>query len=94
MQDPWRQFYQPPTNPLVRLGLVLAGIGILALSFVLGLFFLAIAMGLAVVGFIVLTVRRWLGAGKRRQADDGLIDVEYRVVHRERKSTRRPEDRG
>lgn len=88
MQDPWRQFYQPPTNPLVRLGLVLAGIGVLALSFVLGLFFLAIAMGLAVVGFIVLTVRRWLGAGKRQSPDDGLIDVEYRVVHREKKASR------
>ena len=88
MQDPWRQFYQPPTNPLVRLGLVLAGIGILALSFILGLFFLAIAMGLAVVGFIVLAVRRWLGPGKRKQADEGLIDVEYRVVHREKKESR------
>ncbi len=93
MQDPWRQFYQPPTNPLVRLGLVLAGIGILALSFVLGLFFLAIAMGLAVVGFIVLTVRRWLGAGKRPKPDDGLIDVEYRVVHRDRKEPRDRKDR-
>ena len=91
MQDPWRQFYQPPTNPLVRLGLVLAGIGILALSFVLGLFILAIAMGLALVGFIVLTLRRWLGAGtpgKRKKSDDGLIDVEYRVVQREKKKDR------
>ena len=92
MQDPWRQFYQPPTHPLARLGLVLAGIGILALSFILGLFFLAIAMGLAVVGFIVLTVRRWLGTGKSGKRDDGLIDVEYRVVHRERRSSRRPGD--
>lgn len=86
MQDPWQRFYQPPENPLVRLGLVLAGIGILALSFILGLFFLAVAIGLAVIGFIVLTVRRWLGASGRKKPDDGPIDVEYRVVHRERHS--------
>lgn len=84
MHDPWQRFYQPPTSPLARLGLALLGIGILALSFLLGLVFLAVAVGLVVIGFIVLTVRRWLGAGRPHRPDDGTIDVEYRVVHRER----------
>lgn len=84
MQDPWQRFYQPPTSPLARLGLVLLGIGILALSFLLGLVFLAVAVGMAVIGFVVLTVRRWLGRSGSKKRDDGLVDVEYRVVHRER----------
>jgi len=86
MDPRWHQFYQPPRSPLARLGLALAGIGILALSFLLGLFVLAVAMGLAVVGVIALTVRRWLGLGQRRRRDrdGGPIEVEYRVVHRER----------
>lgn len=85
MHDPWQRFYQPPTSPLARLGLVLLGIGVLALSFLLGLVFLAVAVGMAVIGFVILTVRRWLGTGKARKPDDGIIDVEYRVVNRERK---------
>ncbi len=85
MNDPWQRFYQPPTSPLARLGLALLGIGILALSFLLGLFVLAVAVGLAVVGAVVLTVRRWLNIGQRRKAGDGTLDVEYRVVHRERR---------
>lgn len=85
MHNPWQRYYQPPSSPLARLGLVLLGIGILALSFILGLFFLAIAIGMAVIGFIVLTVRRWLGGGGPGKPDDGTIDVEYRVVDRERK---------
>jgi len=86
MQDPWQRFYQPPASPLARLGLVLLGIGVLALSFLLGLVFLAVAVGMAVIGFLVLTVRRWLGPGRgRRKADDGVIDVEYRVVHRDKR---------
>lgn len=85
MQDPWQRFYQPPASPLARLGLVLLGIGILALSFLLGLVFLAVAVGMAVIGFVVLTVRRWLGRPKSGQQDDGLVDVEYRVVHRQRR---------
>lgn len=86
MQDPRQRFYQPPTSPLARLGLVLLGIGILALSFLLGLVFLAVAVGMAVIGFVVLTVRRWLGRSGSGRRDDGLVDVEYRVVNRERKN--------
>lgn len=84
MQDPWQRFYQPPASPLARFGLVLLGIGILALSFLLGLVFLAVAVGMAVIGFVVLTVRRWLGRSGSQKRDDGLIDVEYRVIDRQR----------
>lgn len=89
MNNQWQRFYQPPSSPLARLGLVLLGIGILALSFVLGLFFLAIAVGLAVIGGVVLTVRRWLGLGQPTRPDDGMIDAEYRVVYRDKN---RPKD--
>ncbi|QKK03569.1 MAG: hypothetical protein HND55_13405 [Pseudomonadota bacterium] len=85
MQNPWQPFYQPPTSPLARFGLIVLGIGLLALSFILGLFFLAVAVGLAVIGFVVLTVRRWLGRSDQRRSDDHLVDVEYRVVQRRRR---------
>ncbi|WP_376695027.1 hypothetical protein [Wenzhouxiangella sp. EGI_FJ10305] len=85
MQDPWQRFYQPPASPLARLGLVLLGIGVLALSFFVGVIFLAIAAGAAIIGFVVLTVRRWLGGTTRSRRDDGLVDVEYRVVHRHKR---------
>jgi len=79
-------FYQPPTSPLARLGLALVGIGILALSFMLGLFVLAIAMGLALVGALVLGVRRLLSNNRSEGSKpDGPIEVEYRVVHRQTK---------
>lgn len=87
MNNQWQRFYQPPTHPLARLGLVLAGIGILALSFFLGLFLLIIAIGLAVIGAVYLTVRRWLGLPRTKNTDQSVIDVEYRVINRER-STR------
>ncbi|MEE4330628.1 MAG: hypothetical protein V2J10_07155 [Wenzhouxiangella sp.] len=80
----WRRFYQPPQNPLARFGLVLLGIAILALSFMLGLVFLAVAAGLAIIGGVVLTVRRWLGMSSVRPPEDRTIDVEYRVIRKER----------
>jgi len=88
--DRWYGFYQPPTSPLARLGVVLVGIGTLALSFFLGLFVLAIAMGLALIGAVVLGVRRLFSGGAGPGDEGGPIDVEYRVIHRERR--RPPED--
>jgi hypothetical protein len=84
MNNEWKRFYQPPQNPLARFGLVLLGIAILALSFMLGLVFLAVAAGLAIIGGIVLTVRRWLGLGQSGASQDRTIDVEYRVIRKER----------
>jgi len=84
MNNEWKRFYQPPQNPLARFGLVLLGIAILALSFMLGLVFLAVAAGLAIIGGIVLTVRRWLGLGQSEAPQDRTIDVEYRVIRKER----------
>ncbi|MEN1727421.1 MAG: hypothetical protein AAGJ52_03185 [Pseudomonadota bacterium] len=81
--EPWRRFYQPPQNPLARLGLVLLGVAILALSFMLGIVFLAIAAGLAIIGALALTVRRWFGLDRKSSPDDQTIEVEYRVIRRE-----------
>lgn len=88
--DRWYQVYQPPTSPLARLGFVLVGIGTLALSFFLGLVVLAIAMGLAVIGALVLAVRRLLSGRSGRAEGSGPIEVEYRVIHKERRGP--PED--
>lgn len=85
MNERWRGFYQPPTSPLVRLGMVLAGIGILALSFMLGLFVLAIALGLALIGAVVLGVRRLFSARQAQPPSAGPIEVEYRVIRREQR---------
>lgn len=85
MNERWRTVYQPPASPLARLGMVLVGMGVLALSFMLGLFVLAIAMGLALIGGIALAIRRLL-AGRASPVDEsGPIEVEYRVIHRERR---------
>ncbi|AKS40759.1 hypothetical protein [Wenzhouxiangella marina] len=86
MNDPFRQFYQPPQSPLARFGLVLLGLAILGLSLMLGLVFLAVAAGLAIIGGVVLTLRRWLGMGGNKPAQDQTIDVEYRVIRRERRN--------
>ncbi len=88
MNDRWRQFYQPPPGPLARVAMVLVGIGVLALSFMLGLFVLAIAMGMALIGAVVLGIRRLLAGRGQPPPGQGPIDVEYRVVHRERRSDR------
>ena len=85
MNERWQRFYQPPASPLVRVGMVLAGIGILALSFMLGLFVLAIAMGMAVIGAVVLAVRRLFAGSPQVDEGKGPIEVEYRVIHRERR---------
>ncbi|MFU8831509.1 MAG: hypothetical protein ACNA7J_05060 [Wenzhouxiangella sp.] len=92
MNNQWQRFYQPPTNPLARLGLVLGGIGILALSFFLGLFLLIIAIGVVVIGAVYLAVRRWLGLTRPNKRDHGVIDVEYRVINRERRKESSQED--
>lgn len=80
------RFYSIPTNPLARIGLALLGLGVLVLSFVVGAFVLVAAMGLAIMAGLVLTVRRWLGLGQTHHPDpQGPIDVEYRVIRRERR---------
>lgn len=77
--------YRAPESPLARFGLVLLGLAILAVSFFVGLVFLAVAAGLAILGAIGLSIRNWL-TGRRgsRGRDDDPLQVEYRVVRRER----------
>jgi len=74
-----------PESPLARFALVLAGLAILAVSFFIGLVFLAVAAGLAILGGIGLAIRNWLtGARRRSKPDDDSLRVEYRVVRTER----------
>lgn len=78
--------YRVPQSPLARFGLMLLGIAMLALSFVVGFVFLAVAAGLAILGAIGLSIRNWLGRGRSsgtKKASD-VLEVEYRVVDRKR----------
>jgi hypothetical protein len=85
MRDFRSSFYRVPESPLARFGLALLGIAILAVSFFVGLVFLAVAAGLAILGAIGLTIRNWLSGGKKAGApEDDPLRVEYRVVRRER----------
>lgn len=84
MQRGQQTFYRVPESPLARFGLAVLGILLVALSFVVGLFFLAVTAGLAVLGGIALSIRGWwLGRRRRRDEDEDLVEVEYRVVRRE-----------
>ncbi len=82
----WYKVYQSPASPLARLGVLLVAIGTLALSFMLGLVVLAVAMGLALIGALVLVVRRLLAGPSDAGPENGPIEVEYRVIHRERQT--------
>ncbi|MGB0514303.1 MAG: hypothetical protein ACPGJE_05645 [Wenzhouxiangellaceae bacterium] len=74
-----------PSNPLARLGLVLLGITLLAAILFFSIFFLAVAAGLAIIGGIALSIRNWLGGGRKptRSGKDDALRVEYRVIRRE-----------
>lgn len=90
MRDFRTSFYRVPESPLARFGLALLGIAILAVSFFVGLVFLAVAAGLAILGAIGLTIRNWLVGRKRPDAGDDPLRVEYRVVRRDRDESRWP----
>ncbi|NEP62529.1 MAG: hypothetical protein F6K31_37300 [Symploca sp. SIO2G7] len=76
--------YRTPSSPLAKLGLALVGIALLALSFLVGIVFIAIAAGLAILGAIGFSIRNWLTRGRdsEKSADD-VLEVEYRVVDRD-----------
>ncbi|MFN2332817.1 MAG: hypothetical protein ABR550_00135 [Wenzhouxiangellaceae bacterium] len=78
-------FYRVPQSPLARFGLALLGIAILAVSMFIGLIFLAVVAGLAILGAIGLTIRNWLVGRKKPSEPDDLRHVEYRVVRRDRR---------
>ena len=64
---------------------MLLGIAMLALSFVIGFVFLAVAAGLAILGAIGLSIRNWLGRGRSTGSkSNDVLEVEYRVVDRKR----------
>lgn len=70
-----------PRHPLLRTLLLAAGAVILA-----GLLFFGLVAGLAlaVVGALVLLVRRLLPRKAARRGRDGVIEGEFRVVDRAR----------
>ncbi|MBY6204923.1 hypothetical protein [Halomonas denitrificans] len=75
-----------PESPIARFGLALVGLLLLVLSFFVGIVFLAVGAGLAVLGGVALSVRRWWlrRKGEPRHDDEDLVEVEYRVVDRRR----------
>lgn len=79
-------FHRIPSSPLARFCLVLGGLAILALSLFVGVIFLAVVAGLAILAAIGMTVRRWLGIGRNSGAtdEDPPLRVEYRVIRTER----------
>ncbi len=78
-------FYRVPESPIARFGLALVGLVLLVLSFFVGLVFLAVGAGLAVLGGIALSVRGWwLRRKGSSPQDDDLVEAEYRVVDRRR----------
>lgn len=83
MRNFQHSFYRVPQSPLARFGLALLGIAILAVSFFVGLIFLAVAAGLAILGAIGLTIRRWLVGRKKPSGPEDLRHVEYRVIRRD-----------
>ncbi|PKL96331.1 MAG: hypothetical protein CVV18_02165 [Gammaproteobacteria bacterium HGW-Gammaproteobacteria-8] len=81
-------FDRVPTSPLARFGLALLGLTILIVSFFVGLVFVAVVAGLAILGGLGLTIRNWLIGRKAASSDEDLIQVEYRVVRREQERDR------
>jgi len=75
--------YQPPTGPLARVVLGVLGLGVLALSFMLGLLVLAVVVGLAVIASMGLMVRRWFHRHDGVDDANDALEVEYRVVRRQ-----------
>lgn len=84
MRERHIRFIRIPDHPLARLGFVLAVLALLALGFLVGFMALVIAMGLAIIGRVILGVRRMWFRKKRTAEADRLIDAEYRVIKRER----------
>lgn len=63
--------------------MALLGLTILVVSFFVGLVFVAVVAGMAILGGLGLTIRNWLVGRKASTQDDDLVQVEYRVVRRE-----------
>ncbi|GAB4174957.1 MAG: hypothetical protein Kow0020_10560 [Wenzhouxiangellaceae bacterium] len=74
-----------PLHPVARIAAAILAICLLALSLVVGLTILAVVTGLAVLSWIGLAIGRWWSARRTTDdADEALIEVEYRVIRRDR----------
>ena len=74
-------FEAPQMSIWARIGVFIVTIAVLSVSFMLGLVFLAVAVGLVAMGLIALGIRRLLGS-KTPPTDSEDIQVTYRVVDR------------
>lgn len=82
MQYGPRGMLYAPQNPIARVLAVIAGLGIMALVFFLGVIFFAAFAALGAIAWVVLSVRRWwlTRDDPRDRSDPDIVDVEYRVV--------------
>lgn len=81
------RFYQVPASPLARFLFALGLAATLVLAFFLGLAVLAVVAGLALIGALYLGIMRLvyrLRRGRGGKQKDDPLEVEYRVVRRER----------
>ncbi len=84
IKDAYWRYYQP-ANPIARFGMMLLALGVLALTFVLGLVVLVIAAGAALVGSVILSLRAGPrnvmgGEKKKPPTEPGIIEGEFRVI--------------
>ena len=81
----------PPRNPLLQFFGLVAGLGLLALSFVFSVFLFAALVGLGLVAGLVLYARLWwLRRRMAREADGEYLETEYTVVERRETDDRQP----
>ena len=83
----------PPRNPLLQFLGFVAGLGLLAVSFVFGAFLLAALLGLGLIVGLGVYARLWWLRRRMARADNGegeYIETEYTVVERHQADDQRP----
>ena len=79
----------PRRNPVLQFLGFVAGLGLLAVSFVFGAFLFAALVGLGLVaGLLVYARLWWLRRRMSREVSDEFIETEYTVVERHETSDR------
>ncbi|GAB4194141.1 MAG: hypothetical protein Tsb002_25330 [Wenzhouxiangellaceae bacterium] len=84
MQRLYFQLNQRPLSLWQRIAAGVAGVAVLTAAFFIGLFALAVLFGLAVIGGVVMTIRRWRN-NRRRQSGPQVLDGEYIVIRRKQR---------
>jgi len=80
----------PPRNPILKFIGFVAGLGLLAVSFVFGAFLLAALIGLGLIAGLVIYLRVWwLRRRMDRATQSEYLETEYRVVDRHKSEDRK-----